>query len=191
MKSETLLYGEEVLKHLNGIGDKVSFKLLEPQLIIKGQELRELLKYLVKKDYIKWKSALFVNDTHISDDEITLAHNGMEIILGKKSYFGENEKPIPTIQNQTNISNSSQVQLAQITGNHNKIEQFIDNSKISVLTRLIQDDTELEDEKKKGLLNVLEKFNTLKEGSDNALDLVKKVGSIAAKYVPLFFSLLR
>jgi len=189
MKSEILICGAELLVTLDEIRE-ISFKQLEEKSEIKGDELRELLKYLVKKEYIIWKSALFVNECHISDDEIKLSHKGMEVVLGKREYFDETEKATPTIHNQTNVTNSSQVQVAQ-TGDNSQVSQIIDNSQINVLKKLIEEDEDLDEPKKKKLLDILEKFNTLKEGGENALELIKKVGGVAIKYVPLFFSLLK
>jgi len=45
--------------------------------------------------------------------------------------------------------------------------------------------------KRKKLFNLLDKFNALKEGGENAYDLVKQVGLVAVRYVPLFFGLLK
>ncbi|MDP2924787.1 MAG: hypothetical protein Q8N99_00280 [Nanoarchaeota archaeon] len=189
MKAESLDYGKVILTNLNEIRE-IDFKGLEKDSLIKGETLRELLKYLVKKDYILWKSALFINEHHISDDEIKLSHKGMEVVLGKREYFDETEKATQTIHNQTNVTNSSQVQVAQ-TGDNSQVSQIIDNSQINVLKKLIEEDEDLDEPKKKKLLDILEKFNTLKEGGENALELIKKVGGIALKYVPLFFSLLK
>jgi len=54
----------------------------------------------------------------------------------------------------------------------------------------INEDNELDDPKKEKLLEVLEKFNTIKESGENAFNLIKRVGSIATKYVPMFFGLI-
>ncbi|MBI2047109.1 hypothetical protein HYT26_03030 [Candidatus Pacearchaeota archaeon] len=93
MKSETLIYGEELLVILDETGE-ISFKQLEEKFEIKGDELRGLLKYLVKKEYISWKMPLFVNTDFISDDKIKLANKGMEVVLGKRDYFTEGEKVV-------------------------------------------------------------------------------------------------
>jgi hypothetical protein len=189
MKSETLISGEELLVTLDEIGE-ISFKQLEERSEIKGNELRELLKYLIKKEYIIWKNALFINEHHISDDEIKLSHKGMEVVLGKREYFDENDKINQTIHNQA-IIQGNQNQVAQTTGDNTSISQIIDNSQINVLKKLIEEDEDLDEPKKKKLFDILEKFNTLKESGENALELIKKVGGVAIKYVPLFFSLLK
>lgn len=195
MKSETILYGGEILKKLDGESE-TSFKKLEERSNIKGEELRELLKYLKNKEFISWRMPLFIGTFGapieiIEEDNIKLAHKGMEVVLGKREYFNESEKINQTIHNQTNVNNSSEFQVAQSTGNNNVISQVIDNSQISILRKLIEEDEELEEPKKKKLFDILEKFNTLKESGENALELIKKVGGIAIKYVPLFFSLLK
>lgn len=195
MKSETLIYGEEVLVLLNEIGKEISFKEFENNSKIKGEELRELLKYLVKKEFIIWKMPLFIGTFGepikvIDEDKIKLADKGMEVVLGKRDYFGEIKEISQTIHSQTNVNNSSQVQIAQTTGNNSSITQIQDNSKIHILKQLIENDEELDEPKKNKLFSILEKFNTLKESGENAFELIKKVGGVALKYVPLFFSLL-
>lgn len=91
MKSETLICGEKLLIILDKTG-KISFKQLEEKFEIKGNELRGLLKYLVKKEYIFWKNPLFINGHWISDDEIKLSDKGMEVVLGRRVYFTERKK---------------------------------------------------------------------------------------------------
>lgn len=78
--------------------ENISFVNLEKISKIKDKELRELLKYLKGKNYITWRSRLFINEHHIADDKISLAHNGMEVILGQKDYFGDSEKISRSIQ---------------------------------------------------------------------------------------------
>jgi len=55
---------------------------------------------------------------------------------------------------------------------------------------MIENDNGLDEPKKKRLFGILEKFNTLKQSGENAYDLIKQVGLIAIKYIPLFFGLL-
>ena len=192
MKSETLIYGMELLIMLDEIGE-IPFKGLEEKTKIKGDELRALLKYLKQKEYIIWKMPLFIGTLDkidfIDEDKIKLSHSGMEIVLGKKDYFDEMGIS-QTIHNQTNVHGSSEFQVAQTSGDNSSIVQIQDNSKISVLRQMIEEDEELDKPKKKKLLEVLEKFNTIKESGENAFDLIKQVGSLAVKYVPMFFGLL-
>ncbi len=190
MESETLLYGMEVLAMLDKVQEKISFKQLEKRCDIKGDELRELLRYLIKKEYINWKNPLFINEHWISDDEIKLIDKGMEVILGERDYFKEKAEISQNIHSQTNVNNSSKFQIAQTTGNQSPIIQVQDNSKINVLRQLIKNDNELDEPNKKKLFGILEKFNTLKESGENAGELIKQVGLIAAKYTPWFFALL-
>ena len=192
MKSETLIYGMELLIMLDEIGE-IPFKGLEEKTKIKGDELRALLKYLKQKEYIIWKMPLFIGTLDkidfIDEDKIKLSHSGMEIVLGKKDYFDEMGIS-QTIHNQTNVHGSSEFQVAQTSGDNSSIVQIQDNSKISVLRQMIEEDEELDKPKKKKLLEVLEKFNTIKESGENAFDLIKQVGLVASRYIPLFFGLL-
>lgn len=123
MKAETLIYGYEFLAELDDLYN-ISFEELEKKSKIKGKELRELLKYLVKRDLIKWKSALFVGTGPvISPDEIKLTHNGMEVVLGEREYFENTKNISQTIENQTNVTNSSEIQVSQSTGDNSSIVQ--------------------------------------------------------------------
>ena len=188
MKSETLIYGYELLVILDE-NEKISFANLEKISKIKDKELRELLKYLQEKSYLNWKNPLFINEHWISDDKIILAHKGMEVVLGKKDYFEKEEKTSQTIHNQTNVHGDKN-QVAQTTGDNSPITQIQDNSKINILRKLIEDDKELDEPKKEKLFGILKKFNLLKESGENAYELIKQIGSIATKYIPLFLSLL-
>ncbi|MFH1210272.1 MAG: hypothetical protein V1663_05810 [archaeon] len=189
MKSETLIYGMEILVMLDKFSKELSFKELEEKCNKKGDELRELLKYLAKKEYIIWKNPLFINEHWIDDDKIKLEPKGMEVVLGKRDYFNEIGEIKQTIHNQTNVNDSSNFQVAQTTGSDSLIIQTQDNSKINILKQLIENDKELDEPKKKKLFGILEKFNTLKESGENAYDLINQVKEITIKYVPLFFSL--
>jgi hypothetical protein len=189
MKSETLVYGMELLIILDEIGKEISLPELEAKSKIKGEELKELLKYLQKKEYLKYTLGLFVNETKLGESTIKLLPKGMEVVLDKRDYFNDGEKVSQTINHQTNVTNSSQVQVAQ-AGDNSYISQVIDNSQLNVLKQLIENDEELDEPKKKKLFDILEKFNTLKESGENGYNLIKKVGGIALKYAPLFFSLL-
>jgi len=190
MKSETLIYGMELLTKLDEIGEEVTLPELEKDSSIKDDELRELLKYLQKKEYLKYTLGLFINETRLGDSTIKLLPKGMEVVLGKRDYFSDVDNTLQNIQNQS-IINGNQNQVAQLIGDNNYISQNIDNSQISILKQLIEKDEELDEPKKNKLFNVLEKFNILKESGENAYSLIKQVGGIALKYVPLFFSLLK
>ncbi len=127
----------------------------------------------------------------LGESRIKLLPNGMEVVLGKRDYFSNLNGLSQNIQNQTNVNNSSKVQVAQSTGNNSSINQIQDNSKINILRQIIQEDEELDDPKKKKLFGILEKFNTLKESGENAINLLKQVKEIAIKYVTMFFHLLK
>ncbi len=192
MKSETLIYGIEILVMLDE-NENISFEGLEKISKIKGDELRELLNYLKKKEYLLWKMPFIFGTIEsgvkvLDKDKIKLDHKGMEVVLGKRDYF-EEIGISQTIHNETNI-NGDQNQVAQTTGDNSSITQTQDNSKITVLREMIKEDKELDEPKKKKLFGLLEKFNTLKQSGENAYELIKQVGLIAIKYVPLFFALL-
>ncbi len=188
MKSETLIYGIEILILLDGKG-RIEIPEFEEGCKLKGNELKELLKYLDKKEYLKYHLGLFVNTSKISESSIELLPKGMEVVLGQRDYF--NEIGISqAIQNQTNVNNSSDVQIAQSAGDNSHIIQIQDNSRINILRQMIENDIDLKEPKKKKLFGLLEKFNTLKSSGENAYELIKQVGLVAVKYVPLFFGLL-
>jgi len=94
MKSETLICGEELLVVLDEIGKEITFSEFEGKSKIKGDELKELLKYLQKKEYLCYRLGLFVNTEKISESTIKLLPRGMEVVLGKRDYFTEGEKVV-------------------------------------------------------------------------------------------------
>ncbi len=94
MKSETLIYGTELLIMLDEIGKEISLPEFEEKSKIKGDELKELLRYLQGKEYLRYKLGLFINDSKISDSTIELLPKGMEVVLGKRDYFTEGEKVV-------------------------------------------------------------------------------------------------
>lgn len=181
MKSETLQYGKELLSMLDKIGREISLPEFEEKSKVKGDELKELLRYLQKKEYLRYKLGLFVNTSKLGDSTIKLLPKGIEVVLGERDYFNESR----------GVSiHDSQIAVAQTTGDGSPITQIQNNSQINVLKQLIKNDKELDEPKKDKLFSILEKFNTLKESGENAFELIKKVGEIALKYVPLFFNLL-
>jgi len=189
MKSETLNYGKKLLSILDGIGEEIPFKQLEKKCEIKNSELRELLKYLVKKEYISWRNPLFIgsiNEINLIDtDKIKLVHKGMEVVLNQREYFGDTEKILQKIKNQTNIHKSPNSQVAQTTGDDSPIIQTQDNSQIIILKKIIEDDSELDDDKKNKLKEVVDKIQDLKskgETVEKIYDLIKKGIGICARY---------
>ena len=80
--------------------------------------------------------------------------------------------------------------IAQVQGNHNPITQTINNTQYTILKQIIENDANLDEPKKKSLLSILEKFNTIKESGENIYELLKSVGMIAINYLPLFFSII-
>lgn len=198
MKIGNLEYGKVLLTILSETGE-IPFEQLEEKSEVKKEELKELLHCLEKeKGYLSWKKHIsigYIGDSEsvmpsVSNSEIKLSTKGMEVVLGKRDYFNETAQMSQTVYNQTKVENSSEFQIAQNIGANSPITQVQDNSKINILKQLIENDKELDEPKKKKLLGILEKFNTLKQSGENALELIKQVSSIAIKYFPHFFSLL-
>lgn len=192
MKSEDLAYGLEILAILDE-KTKMNREDLEKESTIKGKDLDELLDYLKSKGYIQKPLALWgMSGNSISDKDrvITILHKGREVISGMTEY-GESDTYKKTINQNTYINHSPGSQVANAIGSKQNIVQKIDNSKINVLRQIINDDDELVPENKSKLLEILEKFNILKTSGENAYNLIKTVGKIGLKYVPLFLSLLK
>lgn len=194
IKSQDLIYGEELLKILDE-QEEISFEQLEEKSKVKGDELKELLRYLVKKDYLRYNLGLFItyvgdtSPTNIGKSSVRLLPKGMEVVLGQREYFSDSNGVSQKVQNQTNVSHSSGFQVAQTAGDNNQINQSIDNSKVISLREEIEKDQELEEPKKKELLDILDNINTVKESGQTAVSLIKKVSSIAVKYLPSFLGL--
>jgi rRNA-processing protein FCF1 len=94
MNKEMLVYGNELLILLDEMGGKVTFPEFEEKIKIKGDDLRSLLRYLEKKEFLRYSLGLFVNTSKISESTIELLPAGMEVILGKKDYFTGRERII-------------------------------------------------------------------------------------------------
>jgi len=156
--------------------------------------VKKMLDYLVNKKCLTSPFIFgFLNDDPIISNEFySLTDKGREIIVSGLSFqevLRSELRGIPSSFNQTTI-HGNQNQVAQTSGDNSSITQIQDNSKINVLKQLIENDKELDEPKKKKLFGILEKFNTLKQSGENAYELIKQVGLIAVKYVPLFFGLL-
>ena len=142
----------------------------------------EILRYLKQIKAVQYTQLLSEGLQGFMGVEVI--EKGLEIACQKR----------PLVDVSQNVSqqviNSNVQNLVQSTGNSNVINQTVDNSKHYILKQMIEQDQELDSEKKKKLFNILEKFNTLKESGENAFELLKTVGTISLKYVPLFFGLL-
>lgn len=189
MKSETILYGEEILILLDENPD-ISFEKLEEKSKVKGEELRKLLRYLEEKGYSRYHLALFVNSgPKIGDSRINLLPKGMEVVLGKKDFFEEGERP-----NQINVNNSSGVQVAQTTGENASISQVQNNSQIVILKRLIEDDPKLNSDQKTELKSIVDKIKegiSTGEKIEKVYEWVKRGIGVCAKYGPYLFELIK
>lgn len=174
MKSESLAYGMNLLAELDNL-PKINFEELKHKIDMDQDELRELLKYLKQKDFIKWQLPLFVNDLIISPDEISLTHKGMEVNLGKRDYFDEIKSPSHTIHNQTNIDNSSGVQVAQSTGDNSLIIQD-QEIKIETLKKELEEELTKPKPNKDNIKNILEKIMNLTKSSSSIItEIILKV----------------
>lgn len=148
------------------------------------EEVRQILKYLKDKGAVDYISTFGSGLSGILNLEVT--SKGCEVALNKRKLIETSETSFQQLNVHAPVQNLSQVQ-----GDGATITQSIDNSQYNVLKHMIENDDELEQEKKNSLLDILDKFNKMKETGENALDLIKKVGSIAMKYVPYFFALLK
>lgn len=178
MNSKTIHLAEPVLKLL--VNDKVKITDLPEKLKIREDEVCDTLKYLKgieAIDYIETNGRGFSGIMNVR----TTA-KGLEIACNKRPLVGISQNVSQQVIN-SNVQN-----LVQSAGDSNVIT--IDNSKHYILKQMIEQDQELDSEKKKSLFNILEKFNALKESGENAFELLKTVAGISLKYVPLFFSLL-
>lgn len=155
---------------------------LPEELGISEEEVCNVLRYLKQIKAVQYTQLLSEGLQGFMGVEVTA--KGLEIACQKR----------PLVDVSQNVSqqviNSNVQNLVQSAGDSNVITQIIDNSKHHTLQQMIELDTELDSEKKKRLFNILEKFNTLKESGENAFELLKTVGTISLKYVPLFFALL-
>ncbi len=191
MKSDTIIHGVELLVILDK-NENICFSDLEKISRIKGTELIELIKYLVEKEYIIKTNSLFVNSTIISPDKIKLDHKGMEVNLGKRDYFDDSNRFSQEIQNQTNLHNSPNPQIAQTTGDNSSISQTYGNMQIIIINQIIDDDPELDDEKKTGLKEVVRKIKVMKDSGETAEKIygwIKKGMGICARYGPYLIAL--
>jgi len=189
--SEEILFADIILHTLNDKG-KAKVQELAELTGFTEENIRKSLNYLAKEGYVR--RPLFI--TSISSTEpippgdYTLSIKGKEVIASNSSILEIVKNKLQgnsqTI-NQTNIQGNKN-QVAQ-SGDNSSIIQIQDNSKINILRQLIENDGGLDQTKKKKLFGILKKFNTLKESGENAYELIKQVGLIAIKYLPLFFGL--
>ena len=191
--SEEILLANSILLSLDGKSETKISEIVESIGSTK-EAVSNAIDYLVKREYIigsPWIT--FIGDsTPIPEGEYRLSTKGKEIIASKLSI---QEIIKSELQGGSSVLNHSEVrgdynQIAQTTGDDSPINQIQDNSKINILKQIIENDVELDVPQKKKLFGILEKFNTLKKSGENAYGLIKQVGSIAIKYVPLFFGLL-
>lgn len=195
MKSEVLAYGLKILTILDEKG-KISLIELEENSKINGDELKELLKYLSKKEYIHWKKPFFITSTadtgpinFIGEHEIKLSHKGMEVNLGERDYFEDSGKISKTI-NTTNVK-GNQNQVAQ-SGNDSPITQSQENIKYYILERIIDDDAELSPKQKnemKSVVNKIKELISIGENGEKIYDYVKKGIIICSKYASMLWGL--
>ena len=182
MNAKLIMYAEPILQLLALSNYKKED--IPKQVGLSEEEVCQILKYLRDNGTVNYHSTFGRGFSGVKSLEVT--SKGAEVALNKR-------KLIETVKSnfqQMNI-NAPVQNIAQLQGNNNVITQTIDNSQYAVLKQMIEKDTELDTPKKKSLLDLLEKFNTLKESGENAYELLKSVGGIAIKYLPLFFGLLK
>lgn len=180
MTLNIILYAEPLLKLLSHKSKLLDDDLVEVQkrLKISEESLFQVLEYLKQKELVDY------NAPHGS----TLGIMGIRV-TAKGSEVAANERAL--IESETRqqiIVNGNTQHIAQVIGNSNVINQTIDNSRVSILKQIIQNDKKILEKKKTSLLDLRDKFNTLKESGENIYDVVKMVGIISAKYVPLFLN---
>lgn len=183
MRAILVAYAEPLIKIL-ALKEDVQLEQLPEILKISEKDVCDVIEYLRDNGAVKYIETMGSGFSGIVSLEVT--SKGAEIALDKRKFI-EN---IETNYQQMNIHAPVQ-NISQVQGNHNSIKQTVDNSQYNILKQMIENDSELDEPKKKSLLGILEKFNTLKSSGENAMDLIKTVGGLAIKYVPLFFSLLK
>ena len=181
MNAMTIHFAESALVVL--AYSKIEIDKLPEELGISEEEVCDVLRYLKKIEAVQYTSLLSESLQGFVGVEVTA--KGLEIACQKRPL-------VDVSQNVSqHVTNSHIHNLVQSSGNSNVITQIVDNSKHYILKQIIEQDQELDSANKKKLFNILGKFNTLKESGENAFELLKTVGTISLKYVPLFFALLR
>lgn len=180
-----MIFEENIKLLLNAIRNQNSSeKDILKSMNISSVELKNLIKYCQDEKYVEtvpfsehfFDVSSTLSDWRISSKGLKFLENIVEVKETKNSI----------IHVKGNVNNFSNIQ-----GNNNTTTQTIDNSQYNILKQLIENDSELDQPKKTKLLDLLDKFNKLKETGENASDLIKTVGGIAIKYAPLFFSLIQ
>jgi len=145
MKSKTLSYGKYILIILDEIGEEALFPELEDKSEIKGIELKNLLKYLQEKSYLKYKLGLFVNTSKISDSTIELLPKGMEVVLGKRDYFsgiieGKGKKGVIFDSNIYDLIADGSLDINLLSEKKEEFEFYITHIQIDELTKCSDED---------------------------------------------------
>lgn len=183
MKARLIVYAEPLIKIL-ALEENIRLEQLPEMLGILEEDVCQVIEYLRDNGAVKYIETMGSGFSGIIGLKVT--SKGAEIALDKRKIIETTEASYQQMNIHAPVQNISQVQ-----GNNNSIIQIVDNSQYNILKQMIENDPELDEPKKKSLLGIIEKFNTLKSSGENALDLMKIVGGVAMKYVPLFFSLLK
>ena len=183
MKARLIMYAEPIIKIL-ALGEKVNIKDLPKQLKLSEEDVCSVLEYLKECGTVEYTETMGKGFSGIIGLKVT--SKGAEVALGKRPLLDSQEINLQQMNIHAPVQN-----IAQVQGNKNIIDQSVDNSQYNILKQLIENDPELDQSKKTKLLDLLDKFNKLKETGENAYELLKTVGGITLKYVPLFFSLLK
>lgn len=175
-------YAEPILKLL--AFKKATLNDLPTLTSLTEEQLMDIVKYLKANGAVTYLKTLALGFNGVINFEVT--DKGTDVAWGKRTL---NEQPIFNSQNV--VVNAPVQNLSQVQGNGNFTSQSIENFQYMNLKRMIETDDELDDTKKKSLLDLLKKFNLLKETGENVQELLSSVVSIAVKYGPLFLKLLK
>jgi len=169
------------------ISKKLSKEQFPERLKISEDDVCELLKYLKESDCVTYVKTMGSGLSGFLNIKVTA--KGTDVIRG----LTEIREKSQTIHNQTNLHNSPNSQVAQTTGDNSPITQTQENIQISVLEKMIDEDSELDEEEKTGLKGIIKKIKEMKEAGETAekiYEWVKKGTGICAKYAPYLIALL-
>lgn len=193
---EEILFADVILWALN---DSDGAKVSELVNITGFTEdnVRKILRYLTKRKYVRMP--LFITSTGDSDPipegDYELSIKGKEIIA---SGLSVQEIVKAELQGGSHVSNNTHItgnqnQVAQNVGDDSLIAQSQDNTQITILNQMIDDDPELNSEKKSKLKEIVGKVKAMKDAGETAGEIyewVKKGAGISAKYGPYLLALL-
>ena len=182
MKNPLLISYAEPILQMIALG-KCKLQDLPKEVNLNDEELSEIIHYLYENGAVHYVGTISLGLKGITHIEVT--SKGAEVALEKRDLIDINKTSFQQMNIHAPVQN-----IAQVQGNHNPITQTINNTQYTILKQIIENDANLDEPKKKSLLSILEKFNTIKESGENIYELLKSVGMIAINYLPLFFSII-